>query len=223
MTGYALQIAALAFGTLLLVQPLLVLKLMFTLPLAAKFSGQAISRGELFWASVLTGTVAIIVISGRPLPGEASASIWVWLPAFLVGTLIFALLYWTADHSPRRRKALLLGVATGWLYGFVAVLSKAVVDVYTHQGLSSMVLSWELWLLIFLSLAGVWVQQAAFNAASLEASLPSMTSVEPIVAFVLGYLLLGERFQAAGLEWILLLGAMAAMVWSVAELSRRSV
>ena len=43
MTGYGLQIAALAFGTLLLVQPLLVMSLMFTLPLAAKIAGRRIS------------------------------------------------------------------------------------------------------------------------------------------------------------------------------------
>ena len=46
--GYFLQIVALSFGTLLIVQPVLVLSLMFTLPLSAKYDGRRISKSETF-------------------------------------------------------------------------------------------------------------------------------------------------------------------------------
>ena len=64
--GYLLQIIALAFGTLLVVQPILVLSLMFTLPLSAKYDGRRISASETAWAGLLTAAVAVLVIRGNP-------------------------------------------------------------------------------------------------------------------------------------------------------------
>lgn len=118
-------------------------------------------------------------------------------------------------------KALLLGTATGWLYGFVALLSKSVVDTYVNDGLVQLLLSWELWLLVALAVIGVGLQQAAFNAGPLQASLPAMTVVEPIVAFSLGYIVLGERFQAVGVQWGALFIALATMISATIALAAR--
>lgn len=46
--AYGLQLIALGFGTLLIVQPILVLSLMFTLPLAAWYQNRRMSSEELF-------------------------------------------------------------------------------------------------------------------------------------------------------------------------------
>src|SRR5699024_2847499 len=185
------QIAALAFGSLLLVQPLLVMKLMFTLPLSAKFDGRRISRQEMSWAIILTVAVAVLVVLGNPLPGEPQPALSRWLPALGVGVVGFVLMYHAAGTLLRREKALVLGLATGWLYGYVAVLSKAVTDMWLHGGALELLKAWELWSLIALALIGVAVQQASFNAGALRSSLPAMTGGEPVVAFVLGYAVLG--------------------------------
>ena len=223
LVGYGLQIVALAFGTLLLVQPLLVMSLMFTLPLAAKFNHRRISKGETFWAIILTVAVATLVGIGRPLPGDPSISLGLWIPNLAVGVLIFGLMYYSALTFWKSQKALILGSCTGWLYGYVAVLSKAVMDIYTRLGLRELAVSWELWLLVAIALFGVGVQQAAFNAGALQKSLPAMTIVEPIVAFALGYIILGERFQATGWLWGVMGLALVAMILSTIVLSQRPV
>ena len=56
--GYGLQVIALAFGTLLVVQPILVLSLMFTLPLSARYDGRRVSLSEMTWAGLLTSGMA---------------------------------------------------------------------------------------------------------------------------------------------------------------------
>ena len=223
LAGYGLQIAALAFGSLLLVQPLLVMKLMFTLPLSAKFDGRRISRQEMSWAIILTVAVAVLVVLGNPLPGEPQPALSRWLPALGVGVVGFVLMYHAAGTLLRREKALVLGLATGWLYGYVAVLSKAVIDMWLHGGAMELLKAWELWSLIALALIGVAVQQASFNAGALRSSLPAMTGGEPVVAFVLGYAVLGERFQVEGANWILMMVALVAMIWATVVLSRKSV
>lgn len=260
IAGYVFQVAALAFGTLLLVQPLLVMKLMLTLPLAAKVNGRRISRSEMIWSVALTFAVATLVLLGKPTAGSTDIPTYLWGWALAVGGVVTCGLYaaavqWpntgtgsgsNAGDSPaiadrsstdnstgsasdtkqrgvlrQNPKALLLGTATGWLYGFVALLSKSVVDTYVNDGLVQLLLSWELWLLVALAVIGVGLQQAAFNAGPLQASLPAMTVVEPIVAFSLGYIVLGERFQAVGVQWVALFIALATMISATIALAAR--
>lgn len=260
IAGYVFQVAALAFGTLLLVQPLLVMKLMLTLPLAAKVNGRRISRSEMIWSVALTFAVATLVLLGKPTAGSTDIPTYLWGWALAVGGVVTCGLYaaavqWpntgtgsgsnTGDSSAiadrsstdnstgsasdtkqrgvlrQNPKALLLGTATGWLYGFVALLSKSVVDTYVNDGLVQLLLAWELWLLVALAVIGVGLQQAAFNAGPLQASLPAMTVVEPIVAFSLGYIVLGERFQAVGVQWVALFIALATMISATIALAAR--
>lgn len=260
IAGYVFQVAALAFGTLLLVQPLLVMKLMLTLPLAAKVNGRRISRSEMIWSVALTFAVATLVLLGKPTAGSTDIPTYLWGWALAAGGVVTCGLYaaavqWpntgtgsgsntsdspaiadrsstdnstgsTSDTKQRgvlrqNPKALLLGTATGWLYGFVALLSKSVVDTYVNGGLVQLLLSWELWLLVALAVIGVGLQQAAFNAGPLQASLPAMTVVEPIVAFSLGYIVLGERFQAVGVQWVALFIALATMISATIALAAR--
>ena len=240
IAGYVFQVAALAFGTLLLVQPLLVMKLMLTLPLAAKVNGRRISRSEMIWSVALTFAVATLVLLGKPAAGSTDIPTYLWGWALAVGGVVTCGLYAAAVQWPntgtgtgcgsdtkqrgvlrQNPKALLLGTATGWLYGFVALLSKSVVDTYVNDGLVQLLLSWELWLLVALAVIGVGLQQAAFNAGPLQASLPAMTVVEPIVAFSLGYIVLGERFQAVGVQWVALFIALVTMISATIALAAR--
>lgn len=260
IAGYVFQVAALAFGTLLLVQPLLVMKLMLTLPLAAKVNGRRISRSEMIWSVALTFAVATLVLLGKPTAGSTDIPTYLWGWALAAGGVVTCGLYAAAVQWPntgtgsgsntsdspaiadrsstdnstgstsdtkqggvlrQNPKALLLGTATGWLYGFVALLSKSVVDTYVNGGLVQLLLSWELWLLVALAVIGVGLQQAAFNAGPLQASLPAMTVVEPIVAFSLGYIVLGERFQAVGVQWVALFIALATMISATIALAAR--
>src|SRR5699024_592804 len=52
VVAYGLQLIALGFGTLLIVQPILVLSLMLTLPLAAWYQGRRMSSEELVWCGL---------------------------------------------------------------------------------------------------------------------------------------------------------------------------
>ena len=82
---------------------------------------------------------------------------------------------------------------------------------------------WELYALIGLAIIGTAIQQASFNAGELKNSLPAMTVVEPIVAFILGYTILGEKFQVSGYQWIYMAVTIIVMVVVTVVLSRKSV
>ncbi|AZA14594.1 DMT family transporter [Corynebacterium choanae] len=223
LLGYALQVVALGFGTLLIVQPMLVLSLVFTLPLSAWTSGRRISKAETCWALLLSLAVAVLVLVGRPTAGVIHPPLSRWIPALAIGIVTLFLLDRYAHTQLRRRKAVILGIVTGGIYGYVALLSKAVTDRLVHDGISELLASWELWALIAGAVIGTVVQQSSFSAGALKHSLPAMTIVEPIVAFGLGYAVLGESFAVQGIGWLVLFAALATMVVAAILLSRHSV
>lgn len=221
--AYGLQVVALAFGPLLLVQPFLVMSLMFTLPLSAIYNKRRMSPAEILWSTLLTGAVLVVSVMGRPIGGDDHPPIQRWIPAILVGAAVLTVLYYAGARSSQRRRALLQGLVTGAIFGYVAVLSKAVADSFTASGVVGLVTAWELYALIAAATVGTVVQQNAFNAGALRTSLPAMKIGEPIVAFSLGYAVLLERFQVVDWEWIWMGLALALMVISTVSLSRKSL
>ena len=220
VVAYVLQLIALHFGTLLIVQPILVLSLMFTLPLAAWYSRRRMPTREVVWCVTLTIAVGILVVYGRPTAGLATPTWSQWWPAFVVGAVALAALFVAAFNRPDE-SALALGTACGILYGYVALVAKAVVDIFAHEGLVALLGSWELYTLIALAGGGTVIQQYSFHAGALAHSLPAMTIMEPIVAFGLGYWVLGEKFQVeSALGWTVMAGSLIIMVVSTVVLSR---
>lgn len=220
IVAYALQLIALHFGTLLIVQPILVLSLMFTLPLAAWYSRRPMPPREVFWCLTLTIAVSIMVVYGRPTAGLTTPTWSQWWPAFALGALTLTALFVAAYNRPEE-SALALGAACGILYGYVALVAKAVVDVLSHQGIAALLASWELYALIGLAASGTVIQQYSFHAGALAHSLPAMTIMEPIVAFGLGYWVLGEKFQVESVAgWCVMGASLIIMIAATIVLSR---
>ncbi|MFF0818178.1 DMT family transporter [Rhodococcus sp. NPDC003318] len=220
--GYALQAAALGLGSLLLVQPLLVLSLLFALPLGARFGGRRIATREWLWAAALTTSVAVLVIVGDPRPGEPRAVTQHWILIALVGLPLVALCLFEANRRTGTARALLLGVAAGSLFGLAAVLTKGVVHLL-GRGPLALVTSLELYTLIVVAVVATSLQQSAFQAGSLQASLPASTIMEPVVATLLGFVVLGEYLDADRKAAAVLVVAVGTMITATIALARSSV
>src|SRR5690349_14844961 len=62
--GFIAQFAALAIGSLAVVQPLLVFSVVFALPLGARFTGQKVTRADILAALVVTvGLVLFLILA----------------------------------------------------------------------------------------------------------------------------------------------------------------
>src|SRR5690349_1709711 len=84
VAGFGVQAWALAVGSLLLVQPLLVTTLIFALPLAAFVDKRRLTRTEWGWAIVLAVALAVFMILGQPTAGIEQPPFRDWVPALLV-------------------------------------------------------------------------------------------------------------------------------------------
>ena len=219
--GYLAQAAALGFGSLLLVQPLLVTTLLFALPLGARWAGRRLSRADGAWALLLAVALAAFVVFADPTPGLARAAFATWAPA---AALLAAVLVGCVVAAHRRvgvGRAVLLAVATAIAYGATAALTKGVVDLL-GDGLVPLLTAWETYGLVVMALGGTLLQQSAFQAGGLAASLPVITVGEPVVAAVLGAAVLGEHVRVSGAEWSLITVLVAVMVAATVALARSS-
>ncbi|CAM2832085.1 DMT family transporter [Skermania piniformis] len=216
--GYVFQAAALGRGSVLLVQPLLVLSLLFALPLSARFAGHAVGRAQWIWAGLLTAAVAVLVVVGDPRPGRQHAELQHWLivaavaiPLVTIGLLL--------ARRPGPRRALLLGVISGALFGFAAILTKGVVATAGH-GVVAVLGSAETYALAVIGLSATALQQNAYQAGALQLSLPAATVAEPLVASLLGFLVLGEYLHVDAALVAVLVIAAVVMVVAAIQLAR---
>ena len=221
--GFGLQAAALALGSVLLVQALLVTSLLFALPISARLAHRRVTRWQGLWAVLLAGSVVVIVTVGNPTAGQTRASVETWLAVGAVLVPLLALFLVGARMSSGSTSAVLLGAVSGTLWGVFAVLTKSVVhrlDVTSWSGALELMRTPELYAWVVVAVAGTAFQQASFRAGPMTASLPTMTVAEPMVAAVLGVVVLGESLRPAESGWFVLITAVAVMVVSTAALAR---
>lgn len=218
--GFGLQAAALGLGSVVLVQALLSTSLLFTLPLSARFSGRRITRWQVLWAVVLAAGVAVVVTVGNPTMGQSRAGLGVWAPVIaILGPILVVCLVCARMLSGRPTSAVLLGLASGSLWGLFAVLTKGVVDQLDH-GIVQLLKTPELYPWVVVALSATAVQQSAFRAGSMAASLPAVSVSEPLVGSVLAIAVLSETLRPGRSGWLSLGIAVVGMVIAIVALAR---
>jgi drug/metabolite transporter (DMT)-like permease len=220
VTGYACQAVALAKGSLLVVQPLLVSSLLFALPLSARLAGRRVARSEWIWAVVLTTALASFVLMARPRPGlyRGQEMAWSIAIAAIAPIVVFCVAF--GARSTGRRRAVLIAIAVGVLFGVVAVLTKLVMYELAEEGALVVLRLPSLYLLAALGICATVLQQSAFHAGALQTSVPTMLVLEPVVAVLLGALVLNEHLTVSGYETVALPITVAAMAAATIALGR---
>jgi drug/metabolite transporter (DMT)-like permease len=218
-TGFALQAVALGVGSLIVVQPLLCTGLLFALPVGAAWQGRRLSRVDWLGAVALSVGLAVFLVVGNPTEGKDFASTHAWVLAAVVIGPAIAICTIAAMRTRNTARAVLLALATALLYSLTAVLTKSAIT-ELGEGLEAFFTSWEPYAVVAGGALALLLNQSAFQAGDLQASLPTLTAVEPIVGSVLGFLMLDELLTASGTwEWLAVVVSALAIVGAVVALS----
>lgn len=220
LAGFLFQALALAEGSLLLVQPILVSALLFALPLSAHLAGRRVTRAEWAWAVLLTAALAVFVVLAKANPGDYEASLSSSVTVAVVCTAAVLACVIVATRAVGWRRAVLLALAVGVLFGVVAVLTKLVMHLLTREGLDAVLSTPVLYLLVALGVVAMLLQQSAFHAGSLQTSVPTMLVVEPLIAVLLGAVVLGENLDVGRWDGVALAVSTAAMAAGTIALGR---
>lgn len=222
MAGYACQALALSKGSLLLVQPLLMSSLLFALPISARLSHRRLTAGEWVWALVLTVGLAVFVLVGQPREGHYRPPVPAWALVVTIFVPFVVACVAVASRVAGRRRAALLAVAVAVLFATVAVLTKISMHRLALGGLRALLVIPAPYLLVVLAVVATVLQQSAFHAGALQTSVPTMLVLEPLVAVLLGVVVLGEHLAVTGPVAAVLPVAVLAMVAATIALGRGS-
>jgi len=218
--GYGLQAVALGVGELLVVQPVLTSGLLFALPVSAWWSGRKLGRGDFAWACALAIGLTVFLLLAGTDGGRDRASVSAWLACAAIAAPVLIMCIVGAVRSVGTRRAVLFAFATGVLFGITAALTKSSVVLLDRHGLGALGY-WEPYALAMLGALGFVVNQRAFQAGSLTASLPTLTVVEPVVAALIGVTMLHETVPTSGvIEWLAVAVSVGTMIAATVVLSR---
>src|SRR5829696_3753738 len=120
LVGYVLQAGALDRGRLAVIQPLLVVTVVFALPLGWLLTNQRVSRREVGGAGVIVLGLALFTIYGDPAGGKDNAPNDEWAIAVVVLSVLCAVLLVVGRHGAITRTAAVYGSVAGILFGLSA-------------------------------------------------------------------------------------------------------
>jgi drug/metabolite transporter (DMT)-like permease len=220
VANYSLQAGALALGSVMLVTALQVTSLLFALPIYARLAHHRVTRSEWMWAVLLAAALAVLVTVGHPGGGQWRGSLGTWMAvAVVLGPILVLCVLGARIWSGGSAAPVLLAVVAGSSLALFAVLTKGAVGAVSG-GFGALLRAPEAYALIPAALAGMIFQQSSFRAGALTASLPTVTVAKPVVAAVLGVLVLGETLDADGPELFALIAAATVVIVSTIALAR---
>lgn len=206
--AFLVQAAALRYGPLAVVQPILIVELPATVLLASAVFHRRVSGRDLGAIVATTAGLALLIGCLGPSGGSPSGVNGVeWALGTGVTLLAVGALTVTGRRSAGGRRAALLGVATGCSFGLTAAFMSAVSRGLSH-GLVAVLGLWQTYAMAATGVTAMLLLQSALQAGTLVASQPGITLADPMVSILWGALLFGERLRS-GL-WVV--GACAGIM-----------
>ena len=218
--GFILQILALRFGPLALVEPVLVVALIFATLINAYLRGTWDSKLMAGVAASAAGIVGFLVIA-HPTPGTSHVGFLVVLPlgAGLVGAILGCLAI--ARRSSTLRP-LALALACGICYGVSAFLVKLVVS-DVGGGLIGLFTDWPIYALAVVGPAGFILNEDAYQQGNLIAPVLAITTAcDPVISIALGSLWLNEDLNSSAAGVVGEIIALIVMVAGIVVIAHRA-
>jgi drug/metabolite transporter (DMT)-like permease len=222
--GFVFQVAALHYGALALVQPILALELLFVFGWMAFLGSRRVRRRDWLAAAAMSSGLGLFLFAASPHGGRqhAPASLWLLAGLLTLGVVLvgLALAFGLQRRRPRSepQRAAILGALTGISWGFVAAVIKEF-SYHLGGGLTGIFTNWSVYVLIGAGAASLLLASHALAAGPLAASQPGFTILDPLSASLLGIFIFGEHFQAATEDLALEALALALLVAGVSALS----
>ncbi|HVX45169.1 MAG TPA: DMT family transporter [Mycobacteriales bacterium] len=215
IVGSVVQEVALAYGSLPVVEAVLVLALVFALVLNSRLSQQPVSPPRWLGAALVCAGLATFLLAGDPTPGRGSGADSHWFFVLIVLGGLAALLCVVAWRLPGSGRAAMCSTAAALMFGLSDALSKAV---FNRDGSQvHLLIFWQLYGALGSAILAVALSQIAYNAAPLAVSLPFLAVGEPLAGLFAGVVALKVHFATtiSALAWEAV-AAFAVVVGSMA-------
>lgn len=216
---------AVGSGSVIRVEAVFTVRLIFGLLIAALWGQHRIPLRETLAAVAITGGLIAFLFAARPQEGASSLAVgdvrWgLGCGSVAVVALVLTLIARRCTHSSR---ALLLGVAAGALFGLQASLMKRSVQVLSHEGVTALLITWSGYTVIVVALSGMLLMQSAFNTAPLAASYPGAVSGQLICSIAIGIAVLGGTISLGTVSLAVGGAALVVLLVGIVLLARSPI
>ena len=197
MVGWILQAVALDTGSLIVVQSLTTMSLVIALPLGRHITGQEVTRRVWAGAAAMVVGIVLFLSVGSPQGGTSTPPASAWWSAGLSAIVLVVVLGGMGRTRQGAPKALLFGAAAGVAFALQAAVTKVFVTV-VGQGVSAVLSSWTIYVLIASALVGFVLQQSALKTGILAPAMASSNAVTLFGSVVFGATVFGEKLSSGG-------------------------
>ena len=189
--GFALQVAALAVGSLVVVQAVVISSWVLALPIGVWLSDQRIGRFDVIGASTTVVGLLLFLIGGHPTGGTDTVATEAWAVTLAVTAVLLVVLDVAARRTRPAVVAALLGTAGGLSVGVQSGLVKGVSHV--GGGVGGVLGSWLLYTLVVVIATTFVYQQRSLRVGVLAPALATGNAANLVSSVVLGTCLFAER------------------------------
>jgi drug/metabolite transporter (DMT)-like permease len=190
--GWVLQAAALDRGSLVVVQSICTLSLVFALPLGMRITHQHVGRREVLGAAAVVVGIVLFISVAQTSSGTSNPSATQWWIAGILMTSAIGILMGLGWSGTAGRQALLFGLAAGCAFAFQAAVTKVFVG-QLHTGFVALLSSWTPYALIISAVLGFTLQQSALKTGVLAPAMASSNAMTLFASTLLGAIIFGER------------------------------
>ncbi len=217
-----LQILALAFGKVAVVQAILSLGLVVSIACAPYFGfNKPSSRISLLSLAAGFGVGIYILLQPTQTKDSYRMSIVLIVAAFVA--MVAVIPHFLLKGASRHYRAMSLSIVASVLVGLASVLERILGLRVVALGIFKGAFAPNTLMLIALGLEALLITQSAFQLGELQVVLPIIAIGEPMVSFVFARILLGERLWAPGVMGLVAFVAIVGSLSSVYVLGRQAM
>ncbi len=192
IVAFIFQASALIHGSLLIVQPIMTIDLVFLLLILHFFKNVRVGKREWLAIVMVCGGISGMLISAMPKVCHKPLILTHFLlVALLVLALISIGIYIVRHSAKNSTRALVAGIAAGLSFAMVAVITKIVTGQLDH-GIWYILSHWQVWALLIAGIVATVMTQNAYGSGPVAVSQPTMEIIEPLISIVLGIYLFGD-------------------------------
>jgi drug/metabolite transporter (DMT)-like permease len=218
VSGWILQAVALGRGSLIVVQSLTTLSLVFALPLGRRLTGQIITRRTWLGAGAVVLGIVLFLSVGEPVGGISHPGVSAWWAAIAVALVGISSLAVLARQRRGAARALYFGCAAGICFAVQASVTKVFVTI-VGGGIVALLTSWTVYVLVLSALVGFALQQSALKTGSLAPAIASSNAVTLFMSVVLGVTIFQEKLWTGDDRAVASLAGLALGLFGVGTLA----
>lgn len=215
-TSFLLHLVALSFGSVAVVQPLIVTELIFIPPFAALISKARIHARD--WVAILAvaAGLAVFLVVGAPTEGTSTPSGTEWIVTFFVFYGMCGLLFLISTRLPINPRAAVAGTAVGFVNAALAIFAKGAFEGTT----GSLFTNPLTYVTLFVSLSLVVLTAIAFRTGPITTSSPAMIATTPIVSVIASVILFGETLKLTPVTIVVIIACVVVVAGGVVALTQ---